>query len=80
MGNYEDLIGEAVRMLHEHDGRREVVERKLRERLKQDREFQYALVGEELPADDGRRARRLHEKAIENVYDLVEAALRRLNR
>ena len=80
MRNYEDLMGEAVRMLHEHGGRagRKEVARQLRERLEQDRELQYILLGEELPGHDPGRRRRLHEKAIDGIYDLVDAALTRL--
>ena len=77
MENYEDWLAEAVRMLHEHDGRRERVARALRERLAQDRELQHVLLGEELP---GGSPARLPEKAIDGIHDLVDAALRRLNR
>lgn len=76
--NYEDLVGEAVRMLHEHGGHREAVARRLRERLVQERELQQVLLGEELPPDERRRGR-LRERAIEGIYDLVDVALRRLN-
>ncbi|MDZ7747794.1 MAG: hypothetical protein U5K43_02310 [Halofilum sp. (in: g-proteobacteria)] len=69
MENYEDWLAEAVRMLHEHDGRREPVARALRERVAQDRELQFVLLGEELP---GGSAARLPEKAINGIYDLAD--------
>jgi len=79
MRNYEDVLGEAVRMLHEHGGRREPVTRALKERLAQDRELQHVLLGEEVPDHDPIRSPRLRDKAIEGIHDLIDAALTRLN-
>lgn len=77
-GEEQDLIGQAVRMLNEHGRRITPVAQQLQERLRQDRELQSTILGEEMP-EDPEHARRLEHRIIDHVYDVVERAMEQIN-